>query len=294
MKFGRLIFLLPLLCGHLLAWPDESGLIVIDDSEKGKTLGQLKPAYVDFGYRKAPHVPMGEIVSRYRKLILGAPDPEVRLKALHRLLNLENLFAAEYPDGFMDDALWQMAVKTYREWLEAHPGDAAEDQYRYQLARALDMLGKASESRAELETLVRRFPRSALATEAWFRIAERLYAEGRYADAEAAYKKVLAAGNPEFDLKARYMMAWTLFKQNRQAPALDLFVSVLAVPEIDKEAMETLRRDIYRISAIIASEQQGARTLQAAIERAGKPGLAPPLYDALVGLYEKKRPGSWP
>ncbi|RMF14440.1 MAG: hypothetical protein D6758_11525, partial [Gammaproteobacteria bacterium] len=189
----RLILTVLLTACSLSLAATKDGLIVLDDSEKGKTIGQLKPAYVDFGYRKSPRVPMNEIVARYRQLILNAPDLEVRIKALHRLLNLEALFAEQSPDGFMDESLWKVAADAYKRWLDAYPSDPDRDMYRYQLARALDMLGKPAEARRQLQQLVAESPRSPLATESWFRIAERLYSEGKWGEAERAYRSVLRA-----------------------------------------------------------------------------------------------------
>ncbi|RMF20164.1 MAG: hypothetical protein D6758_00080 [Gammaproteobacteria bacterium] len=86
------------------------------------------------------------------------------------------------------------------------------------------------------------------------------------------------------------MLAWTIFKQQRLEESLDSFVRVLTdkAGDTGEKSLETLRKDIYRIAAIIASERDGARTLQAAIDRAGRAELAPPLYDALMDFYLRK------
>ena len=192
------------------------------------TLGDLKATYIDFSAKAPPVMPVAELVRRYMALIKSAEDPDLRIRALHRLANLEIMLADQNPDGLLNDELWQISIDSYRQVLSAQPNRADAHELVYQLAHAYEMKGQLDEALAQLQLLVEKHPKSSYFLEAQFRIAELQYGFERYAEAERAYTYVLeqGSGSPYVD-KAQYMLGWTLFKQDQHDKALRQYVDVL-------------------------------------------------------------------
>ncbi|WP_431685931.1 tetratricopeptide repeat protein [Hahella sp. NBU794] len=268
-------------------------IIIVEKDEADKTIGELKPAYIDFSYRVAPRTPLNEVALRYSRLIREASDPEVRIKALHRLINLEELFYDAKPQGLIDDEIWSIAIESYEALLQRQPGDKDNDRILYQLARACGMLGRTDKALTSLERLVGQYPRSTYTTEAWFRIGELRYSAGEYIKAQSAYSRVLAdRGDGDLASKARYMLGWTQFKQENFSASLQTFLQVLSHLESNSApagqmapGVREAGDDALRIVSIMASYGKGPETLKAAIALGDYRPLAPKLYAALYDYY---------
>ncbi len=287
MRILGLILLLMLLIGT--AWADTDRAIVILDKDEGdKTIGELKPAYIDFKFRTSPRVPLNEVVLRYTRLIKEAKDSEVRIKALHRLANLEDIFGYERPEGMISNEIWQIAIASYEEVLKQHPFEKDNDWILYQLARAYEMIGQIDKTLVVLERLVGQYPKSGLVAESLFRIGELRFSQGDYQRAEKSYAEVLKSANPSLHDKALYMHGWTQYKQDEYQSALDTFLDVLVRIEQNRgklDSAEAVEADTLRISSLIASLLNGPETLQQAIARKGYKQMAPALYKRLYQFY---------
>lgn len=146
------------------------------------------------------------------------------------------------------------AIARYDERLRAFPQHPDNDRVLYQLARAQELGADLPAALATLDRLVAEHPASVHRAEAQFRRGELLFANQRWALAEAAYADVLkhaaaapaAASNrpdtpapasrpgagearPDGVLRDRalYMLGWSQFKQSRLPEALAAFFGVL-------------------------------------------------------------------
>ena len=262
------------------------------ESDRGHlTLGDLKPTYIDFSAKAPPVMPVSELVRRYTALIKSAEDPELRIRALHRLANLEIMLADQNPDGLINDELWQISIDSYRQVLSAQPNRADAHELIYQLAHAYEMKGQLDEALAQLELLVEKHPKSSHFLEAQFRIAELQYGFERYAEAERAYTYVLEQGSGSaYVEKAQYMLGWTLFKQDQHDKALRQYVDVLdryhqrpegELSQVERDLME----DTVRIMSVIFSYRNGAESVAQLLKETQRPQYAPLLYSRLADHF---------
>lgn len=264
--------------------------VVIDKVDANKTIGELKPAYVDFSFREAPRVSIDEVIDRYIQLIGRAADPRIQALALLRMENLEDGYGFLRPDGFFTDELWDKAIEVYGKVLTMTAGERQErqldeDLLRYQLAKAFDIRGRQQESLAALQTLLKQSPKSQYGLEARFRVAEAQYTQGDYEAAERNYRLVTQSSSERLIPKAEYMLAWTLYKNTRNQAAIDQFLSVLVdiqsgryPNDSDNQAVED---DVARIISVIATQNGGESFLNDSMARMGSTDLAPVLYKGL-------------
>ncbi|WP_020405170.1 tetratricopeptide repeat protein [Hahella ganghwensis] len=279
-----------LVCLSLQVQADsDKAIVIIDKDEADKTIGELKPAYIDFKFRTSPRVSLNEVVLRYTRLIREAGDSEVRVKALHRLANLEDLFGAERPEGMIDDEIWHIAIQSYQEVLKVHPYEKGNDWVLYQLARAYENTGELDKTLSTLERLVGQYPDSKLVPESWFRIAEHRYGRKEYAKAEKGYAKVLAmTENRGFRNKALYMTGWSQYKQDHHETALDSFLDVLRGIQDSRGgdgSAEAVEADTLRIVAVISSAGNGPEALAEVIRAKDADDMASALFARLYQLY---------
>ncbi|WP_416398172.1 tetratricopeptide repeat protein [Allohahella sp. A8] len=287
--FTTACLLAPLPCAVMAE--TRSAFVVIDKVDNNKTIGELKPAYVDFAFREAPRVSIDEVIDRYIQLINRADDPRIQALALLRMESLEDRYGNLRPDGFFTDALWDTAIEVYRKVIALPPATASQrepfsrDLLQYQLAKALDMRGRQQESLVALQTLLERFPSSKFSTEAQFRIAEAQYTKGQYELAERSYREVTESGNAALIPKAQYMLAWSMYKSDRNQAAIDQFLNVLVDIQSNKYPDESnnqaVEDDVARIISVIATQNGGESFLNASMARQGSTALAPVLYKGL-------------
>lgn len=289
MKMSWFTLLLTGLLAFSASAQDKPRVLILGGKDESQmTIGELKPAYIDFSYRANPKLSVKDIVARYVKLLKEAEDPEVRLKALQRLGSLENLYGETVESVLDREAIGRIAIQTYEEHLAAYPSHPENDWVLYQLARSYEMAAESGNTRRTLERLVKQYPRSELVSDSLFRVAEIRYAQGEYAAAETAFRDTLKSrqGGP-YRLSAEYMLGWSLFQQSRLDPSMDTFISVLK--KLNQQAAENqrveLRNDVLRIMSVIAGRQSGTDSLFAALERNRSTELAPLVYEHQYRYY---------
>lgn len=277
----------------LLALGETPRVLLLDGDESKLTIGQLKPAFIDFNYRATPRVSVAEVAQRYVRLLKTAKDPEIRMQALERLASLESLFGEVVEKAISKKELSEIAVTALEDSLEKFRNGNQNDWMLYDLARAYDTAGRQDDARRILERLVGQFPRSELAGESWFRIGEVAYNAGDYDQAESAFRKALnEPGARAFQANAEYMLGWVVFKQDRLDLATDAFVKVLLnlQKQAEKQIRTELRDDVLRILSVIGEYQGGVDSLQAALQRNRAEALAPLVYKNHYQYYiERER-----
>ena len=266
--------------------------------------------------RAAPEIRAGERVEpdaqRARELYRGFldledGDPAMRTEAMRRLGDLQleagEAQRGEEPGAGAGSAETRAAIENYTRLLEQQPDYPRADAILYQLARAWEAEGDTDRALVCLDQLIARFPESPRVDEAHFRRGEVLFIARRYAEAESAYRAVIAIGErSEFLEQSLYKLGWSLFKTSETEASIDPFVRLLdrklRDPQdpgraIDPEALGRADRelvlDTFRVTSIGFSYLDGAASLDRYL--AGHPGLpwAYQLYSQLGDLYVSKQ-----
>ena len=237
---------------------------------------------------------------------LEGVDPEIRAEALRRLGDLEldagDAARGEAPTPGAGSVETQAAIGSYTTLLAEQPDYPRADEVLYQLSRAWEAEGNPGKALAYLDQLVARFPKSARIFEAQFRRGEMLFGAQRWHDAENAYAAVIPAGpGSEFYEQALYKLGWALFKQSESERSAESFLTLLDVKLADPQApdgivaVDSLPRadreivaDTTRALSIQFAGLESGESLNAAIDRHGRPPYAWLLYKALGDLLVEK------
>jgi tetratricopeptide (TPR) repeat protein len=161
----------------------------------------------------------------------------------------------------------------------------------YQLARVMSMAGSESATDdAVLNALtesIRSRASSAIELEARFRRAEIYFARGQFALAEEDFGVVAAAAG-EFNLHAKYLLAWSRFKQSDHDGTLQAGLAALAeVNQQGSSKYAELNKDLLRVMVLALDYQDGPLTL-ANLMRDTRPDYQTDVYRALGDWYLSK------
>lgn len=169
-----------------------------------------------------------EALENYYRYLELSRDGDNRAQTMRRLadLQLEQSEDADNPQGTTQPEIEVNTVAFYEQLLAENPGAPGNDRVWYQLARAHEQNGDLNKALEALNRLISEYPDSPARDEARFRRGEVLFSQARYAQAQQAYGE-LAGTNSRFSLKARYKLAWSLYKQGLMTAALDQFGGIL-------------------------------------------------------------------
>jgi TolA-binding protein len=125
------------------------------------------------------------------------------------------------------------AAATFQKLLTERPDFPAADRAVYEMGLALARAGKQDDAARAFADLVKRFPKSAYAADAWLELAERRWAAEDWPAAAEAYRSAIAAAGTAADLaplveQARHKLGWTHVMRKEQAPAAEAFAAQLA------------------------------------------------------------------
>lgn len=270
----------------------------IDFEAEPETIGDIKPAFLNFNQEPLPSVPVKEIIRRYRQLFDDTTVPGVRIDVLHRLTNLEAMYGDQKERSAEEEReLYKKAIDSYEMIVGTGIYYNRIDELLYQTAKAYDLTGQYEKSLRSLEQLVGLYPNSHLAVEAQFRVGEAYFSLGEYAKAERAYKKSLLNGeNTHFYDKAVFMLGWSQFKQAKYNDSGKTFVRILdtlsntaeekgiTLLELEGIDGETVR-DTLRVMSITFSYSSGAEGIDGLIDQVGDRNYAFLLYQHLAAFY---------
>lgn len=262
----------------------------------GETIGDMRPVFLKFESRPLPAISPAEVARRYRRLFETSDEPEVRVDALNRLVNIRDRSGREVGYSPAEEpAVYREVLGSYESILARGSFSGRLDELLYQMAKAHAFTGQTTDSLERLRQLVGLYPASPLVPEARFRIAEAAFADGAYLDAEAGYHALLEGkGGDPLKAKARYMLGWSQFKQGARAwdRAADTFLTVLdgflpttqsirQVPESDVDTID----DTLRVLALIASRTEGLNALTRWFGEEQLRPWTPLVFDRLADLY---------
>jgi len=125
------------------------------------------------------------------------------------------------------------AAATFQKLLAERPDFPAADRALFEMGLALARAGKQEEAARGFADLVKRFPKSDFAAEAWLELAERRWAAEDWAGAAEAYRSAISAAGSVADLaplaeQARHKLGWTHVMRKEPGPAAEAFAAQLA------------------------------------------------------------------
>jgi cellulose synthase operon protein C len=272
---------------------------------KQPTIGDLKGRQVDVQPDGPSDANADKARQNYQEFLnLDRGDAALRAEAMRRLgdLKLEagelNRIEHELAEGSPLDTA--DAIALYTKLLAAYPKYERNDAVLYQLARAYEADQQGDKALATLDQLVRKYPSSRYIDEAQFRRGEIMFTDKRWADAEAAYARVIAIGpKSEFYEQSLYKHGWALFKRGESEAALGSFAKLLDLKLIDEQGKERdiegfsrpqreLVEDTLRVCAITFSFEDDAKGVDGFLARHGSKPYAYLLYGTLGDLYVSK------
>lgn len=266
----------------------------------GETIADMRPVFLEFQSRPMPAISPTEVARRYQRLFEDSDEPEVRIDALNRLANIQNVTDEDVSfSEEREQQVYRQALESYGSILDRGSYQGRLDELLYQMAKAHAYTGQAEQSIDRLRQLVGLYPSSPLVPEARFRIAEAAFSARDYALAESEYSRVISGeGADSLKTKSRYMQGWSQYKQGPSAwpRAGETFLAVLDgfseetsgfrhIPANDAELID----DTFRIVALMAAEDRGVQSLERWLGSAGGKNYGYLLYDRLADYYASNR-----
>jgi len=293
MKFLTLILLLPLLQG-CVSW--------LQRQPEPLTLSSLPSRESEVEVVPVEALTPERVMDDYRALLQQSAPPELTHEATRRLADLqlgqgERRLAGE-AQGLPAEAVFDSAIKLYRQLLELNDDITGRDRLYYQLARAEVLVGRLEASQQTLDRLVREHPESLYFQEAQFRRGEWLFTRADYAAAQRAYAAAVAAGGDSpFHQRALFKLGWALFKQQQFNAALDAFVALLdlradTLSRLDSNTLipsdRELMQDTLRVTSLCFTQQGGAAGIDRYFQSNGERPWLHRVYRSLGDLYLKQ------
>jgi TolA-binding protein len=125
------------------------------------------------------------------------------------------------------------AAASFQQLLGERPDFPAADRAVFEMGVSLARAGRPEEATRAFTDLVKRFPTSGYAADAWFELAERRWAAEDWPAAAEAYRSAITAAGNAADLvplveQARHKLGWTHVMRKEPGPAAEAFTSQLA------------------------------------------------------------------
>jgi tetratricopeptide (TPR) repeat protein len=243
------------------------------------------------------------VVKSYQRALKLISDPAIKARIERRLAGLAMVESEELQvqgETFEQQKLamskFDSTIEAYKRLLKDYPNHPDNDKVYYQLAKAYGLKGHLEASDKLLETLLERYPNSVLASEAYYRRAEFFYSNKKYPQAGVAYEEVIKRNdNPKTVINARYMLAWSLFKQSDYEASLDEFTHLLDELAPSKEVYQSLTKtqkalieDAFRAMSYAFSYQEGGKSVVQYFEKVGARHYESLVFSSLGLLYQSK------
>lgn len=228
-----------------------------------------------------------EFVRRYPRHPPESPDAMFRLAELYfekesddfvaedeeyaRLLDLYDLGELpDVPDEPQKD--YSSTVSWFQRVIVDFPDYRQVDGAHYLMGYALLQMGQEDVAVDSFRALVRDFPESDFAQEAWVRVGEYLFEYNEYEEAAAAYTRALEYGSEGrlYD-EALFKLGWAHYLGNYYQESLDTFVVLINYYEEAEDVSGALREEALQYMAVVLAEEDwdidGERDMNAGLPR---------------------------
>ena len=236
---------------------------------------------------------------------------EARLKLAQKNLPDFRTFEEKELDGLLsaldEIEIIKLAIGYYEQILIDYPAYSKNDYIIYQLTRAYSDIGKVGEAMKLLDLLIKTYPTSNYAAEAYFRRAEFYATRGELFEADRNYVAVLNYGPySDFYEYSLYKRGWTNFRQGQYEDALNGFTELLDIRLLDKYNYDDLAaigdestinidaniqklQDTLRAISLSFSYLGGVNDINRYFKRIGRRRYENLIYEALANYYSEKQ-----
>ncbi|HTS82868.1 MAG TPA: tetratricopeptide repeat protein [Myxococcaceae bacterium] len=166
-----------------------------------------------------------ELITQLETLVQRFPDDSPRKPDLlfqlgeaywekSKALRRAEIEAAGEPsraDHRQSEAARARAMDAYARLLKSFPRYPRRDEVMFSLAYDLEDVGRSEEAAGQYRALLRDFPRSRFAPDAWLELGNRAFDAGALAAAQDAYQHAGRIGSPRVRSYATYKLAWCDF-----------------------------------------------------------------------------------
>ncbi|MEX0671165.1 MAG: tetratricopeptide repeat protein [Pirellulales bacterium] len=210
--------------------------------EAVKAWTECVTAYPDSSAATAALLARADVRQRSGDFAGGLADAERLLQAsADKTMSLDEAAAGEARllQGLClaGEKKYAQAATAYQKLLQEWPSFTAADRVLFELGVIQSLAGKPADASTTFAELVKRFPKSGYAADAWMEVGEARWTASEWAAAAQAYEAtIVAAGTtPERALlmeQARHKLGWTFVMRNDHARAAEAFsAQLVAAPK---------------------------------------------------------------
>lgn len=236
-------------------------------------------------------------LDNYRKLLELNASPEVRAEATRRIADLQIQVIDEKGNNpEVAGKVLAESIAMYQKLLAEQPNNPANDGLLYQMARAYQNSGQIDQAINTLLRLEKEYPLSNLALDSHARVADLLYTQKRYAEAEKEYSAVMSYGpGSVFYEPAQYKSGWSQYQQGKFNDAIGTFFTILDRDLPDDAADEPeealagvapdkldFARDALRVVGLSFVALGGGKSINQYYDAHGEPRFSVLIYNSLA------------
>jgi len=245
-----------------------------------------------------------ELITQLETLIQRFPDDSPRKpdllfqlgeayweksKALRRA-ETEAAGDATRADHKDSDAIRKRAMDAYPRLLKTFPKYERRDEVLFSLAYDLEDVGRGDEAVGQYRTLIRDFPRSKYAPDAWLELGNHAFDKGNVAVAQDAYQHASRIGSARVRSYATYKLAWCDFNLGEFEGAREKLARVVDGSAGGTQTLLDLRTealvDLTRVYVRLEKPEEGLAYYQRTTQGAERRKLITRLANALADAGE--------
>ncbi|MFH1878983.1 MAG: tetratricopeptide repeat protein [Candidatus Omnitrophota bacterium] len=154
----------------------------------------------------------------------------------------------DFANGLFSRGMYDMAIDGYNDFLKKYPGSAYAESAVYRIAESYFMAGEYDSALKNFEGFQRKYPAGELNLKAELRKGQVYYLKGRGAEARKILGALAASKeNPDLPAQARYYLAASFLKDGEYTSSKQIFEGLLSGPLPDEYRVFTFMSlgDLY-------------------------------------------------
>jgi tetratricopeptide (TPR) repeat protein len=188
------------------------------------------------------------------------------------------------------DAVRTRAMDAYARLLKSFPKYPRRDEVLFSLAYDLEDVGRGDEAVQQYRALLRDFPKSKYAPDAWLELGNHAFDKGKLAEAQDAYQHAARVGSARVRSYATYKLAWCDFNLGEFEGAREKLVRVVDGSAGGSKTLKDLRTealvDLTRVYVRLDRPEDGLAYFRRNTEGAERRKLITRLANALADAGE--------
>jgi len=193
-------------------------------------------------------------------------------------------------DHRASDAVRGRAMEAYARLLKTFPKYERRDEVLFSLAYDLEDVGRGDDAVTQYRTLIRDFPKSKYAPDAWLELGNHAFDKGNLATAQDAYQHASRIGSARVRSYATYKLAWCDFNLGDFEAAREKLARVVDGSAGGSKTLLDLRTealvDLTRVYVRLEKPDEGLAYFQRTTQGAERRKLVTRLANALTDAGE--------